>query len=88
MSVPSYPRVMPLAKAAREILGIDPHEGYRLAREGQIPGVFKIGKCVFVSTLIMIRGLQTGAAAETAPSSPSPREAEHDNLDDDIWDRL
>ena len=79
MTVPSYPRVMPLAKAAREILGINTHEGYRLARDGQIPGVFKIGKWVFVSTMIMIREMQD-RAADAAP----PDVDEFDGLLDDL----
>jgi hypothetical protein len=52
------PRVVPLARAAREILGIDRHEGYRLAREGKLEGVFKIGNRWFVSLPIMIGRMQ------------------------------
>ncbi len=61
------PRVMPLARAATEVLGIDPHEACRLAREGQIPGAFKVGKLWFVSLLRMIREMQ-----DEEPPEPDP----------------
>ena len=57
----SMPRVMPLRRAAREILALDVHEVYRLAREGKIPGAFKIGKLWFVSVVTMIAGMQQPA---------------------------
>jgi hypothetical protein len=58
MTPKSLPRVMPLARAATEILALDPHEVYRLAREGKIPGTFKVGRLWFVSVVNMIRGMQ------------------------------
>lgn len=82
--VPSYPRVMPLAKAATDILGIDPHEGYRLAREGRIPGAFKVGKRVFVSTLNMIRGLQMDASSSDAEESAADDDEEFTGLLDGV----
>ncbi len=68
LGAPSLPRVMPLARAAREVLALDTHEVYRLAREGKIPGAFKVGKLWFVSVVTMIRGLQ-GQKAKSAPAS-------------------
>ncbi len=67
-TAPSLPRAMPLARAAREILALDTHEVYRLAREGKIPGAFKVGKNWFVSVVTMIRGMQ-GQKAKTPPAS-------------------
>jgi hypothetical protein len=63
----SLPRVMPLARAAREILSLDTHEVYRLAREGKIPGAFKVGKLWFVAVVAMIRGMQGQENEETTP---------------------
>ena len=57
-SIRSLPRVMPLARAAKEILALDTHEVYRLAREGKIPGALKVGKLWFVSVVAMIGGMQ------------------------------
>jgi len=48
---------MPLAQVARELLGLDVHDTYRLAREGKLAGAFKIGKHWFVSVPLMIRGM-------------------------------
>ena len=53
-SIRSLPRVMPLARAAKEILALDTHEVYRLAREGKVPGAFKVGKLWFVAVVTMI----------------------------------
>lgn len=58
---------MPLARAAREILALDTHEVYRLAREGKIPGAFKVGKLWFVSVVTMIQGMQ-GQKPKTPPA--------------------
>jgi hypothetical protein len=58
---------MPLARAAREIILLDEHEVYRLARLGQIPGAFKVGKNWFVAVVAMIRGMQGDEAEETTP---------------------
>jgi len=66
---------MPLTRAADEILGIDRHEAYRLAREGRIPGAFKVGKPWFVSTLKMIRGMQE------EPTTEASGEGEADDFD-------
>ena len=57
--VRTLPRVMPLAQVARDILCLDPHEAYRLARDGKLAEAFKIGKCWYVSMPKMLRGMQT-----------------------------
>ena len=49
---------MPLARVAREILLLDVHEVYRLAREGTLAGAFKVGKLWFVSIPTMIKEMQ------------------------------
>ncbi len=88
---------MPLARAAREILALDEHEVYRLAREGQIPGAFRIGKLWFVSVVTMIRGMQEPKAKPAkAVSSSTPRGRlavvpavdEEPDPDDEIWSSL
>lgn len=58
--IKQLPRVMTLARAARDVLAIDRHEAYRLAREGKIEGVFKVGKFWFVSLPRLIAGMQDG----------------------------
>lgn len=82
LGVRRFPRVMPLARAAKEILSIDPHEGYRLAREGKIQGAFKVGNLWFVSTLTMIRGMQDDA--EAIDGDDGEDEEEFSDLLDDM----
>ena len=53
------PRVMPLAQVARELLALDVHEVYKLARFGRLPGAFKVGKLWFVSVPRLIAAMQT-----------------------------
>lgn len=53
------PRVMPLAQVARELLMLDVHDVYRLARDGRLPGAFKIGKKWFISVPRLIVAMQT-----------------------------
>lgn len=88
---PSLPRAMPLARAAREILALDTHEVYRLAREGRIPGAFKVGKLWFVSVVTMIRGMQ--GRGSTTPRSAvdlrtlraKPNATPEPDPDEDFW---
>jgi hypothetical protein len=49
---------MPIGDVAREILAIDVHEAYALARKGELVGAFKIGKRWYVSLPRMIEGMQ------------------------------
>lgn len=53
------PRVMPLAQVARELLMLDVHDVYKLAREGRLPGAFKLGKLWFVCVPRMVRTMQS-----------------------------
>jgi len=50
---------MPLAQVARELLMLDVHDVYKLARDGRLPGAFKLGKLWFVSVPRMIAAMQT-----------------------------
>jgi len=62
MSTPigcQLPRIMPLAQVARELLALDVHEVYKLARFGRLPGAFKVGKLWFVSVPRLIAAMQT-----------------------------
>ena len=62
MSTPigcQLPRIMPLAQVARELLALDVHEVYKLARFGRLPGAFKVGKLWFVSIPTLIAAMQT-----------------------------
>lgn len=61
-SVRQFPRVMPLARVAREVLLVDAHDAYKLARHGKLPGTFKVGKHWYVSLPAMIAGMQSGAS--------------------------
>lgn len=58
------PRVMPLAQVAREVLMIDSHEAYKMAKAGTISGAFKIGKLWYVSLPAMIVAMQRESADE------------------------
>jgi len=53
------PRVMPLAQVARELLMLDVHEVYKLARSGRLPSAFKVGELWFVSVPRLIAAMQT-----------------------------
>lgn len=53
------PRIMPLAYIAREILGMDVHDAYRLARAGRLQGAFKVGDRWFVSVPKLIVAIQS-----------------------------
>ena len=53
------PRILPLAQVARELLMLDVHEVYKLARYGRLPGAFKMGKLWFVSVPRLIAAMQT-----------------------------
>ena len=52
------PRVMPLAQVARDVLMIDPHEAYKMAKRGTLVGAFKIGTSWFISLPVMIAAMQ------------------------------
>lgn len=64
------PRVMPLAQVARELLSLDVHETYKLAREGKLAGAFKIGKNWFVSVPIMIKAMHAEASRDLEAPEP------------------
>ena len=53
------PRVIPLAQVARDLLALDVHEVYKLARSGRLPGAFKIGAFWYVSVPKLIAAMQT-----------------------------
>ncbi len=52
------PRIMPLAEVASELLMLDVHEVYKLARSGRLPGAFKIGAFWYVSVPRLIATMQ------------------------------
>ena len=53
------PRIMPLAQVARELLALDVHEVYKMARDGRLRGAFKIGKLWYVSVPRLIVEMQS-----------------------------
>lgn len=55
--VRQLPRVMPLAQVAREVLAMDVHDAYKMARAGKLKGAFKVGKHWYVSLPMMIAGM-------------------------------
>ena len=53
------PRVIPLAQVARELLALDVHEVYKIARNCRLPGAFKIGALWYVSVPRLIAAMQS-----------------------------
>ena len=53
------PRIMPLASVARELLGMDVHDVYRLAKSGRLQGAFKLGDRWFVSVPKLIAAIKS-----------------------------
>lgn len=67
---PTYPRVLPLTLVADQILGLDRGDVYKMARGGDLPGAFKVGRRWYVSVVAMITSMEIGAR-ETPHAKPS-----------------
>jgi hypothetical protein len=58
---------MPLAQVAREVLVMDVHDAYKLARRGKLKGTFKVGRSWYVSLPAMIAGMHVSDSRSAGP---------------------
>lgn len=87
---PTYPRVLPLTTVADQILGLDRGDVYKMARRGQVPGAFKIGRRWYVSVVSMITSMQTATRTTPDPKpsgAPSPKSGPAEIDFEDLFDR-